>query len=581
MPRTRTNHQGRFSVRKGARASAKSSTRPVQNGSSQIRMPKVIVCTGGVISGLGKGVATASIGNLLSEKYRVVPVKCDGYLNVDPGTMNPIEHGEVFVLDDGTEVDMDFGHYERFLGVTCKGNWNLTMGKVFDLARIKERAGDYLGKTVQFIPHVTDLIQNWWLGIALVERADVLLIEIGGTVGDMENQLYIEAARQLKKRLGDGNILYVHLTYVPVPGGVNEQKSKPTQQSVGMLREAGIFPDVIIARSKEVLSSQVKTKIALFSDVPEEAIISGEDVRNIYEIPISFRTQGLAAYIERRLGLAQRSGFRAWDAHAHRLSLLSARPLTVRVPTVTIALCGKYTRLEDSYASIEEALAHASAHAGCAFEIRLVETTDVRHEGDVGKLLAGVDAVIIPGGFGSRGVEGKILVAQYCREHRVPFLGICLGLQLAVVEFARNVCGLAGANSTEMDPKAKHPVIDIMPEQEGVVDKGATMRLGAYPAKMRAGSKVRKLYNNAAIVSERHRHRYEVNPAYHRALEEKGLIFSGMSPDGRLVEFIELAERVHPYFVATQAHPELTSNLLRPGPLFFGLIKAALAQKRT
>ena len=524
---------------------------------------KWIVVTGGVLSGLGKGVAAASIGNLLAQNYRVIPIKCDGYLNVDPGTMNPTEHGEVFVLDDGGEVDMDFGHYERFLNVTCKFEWNLTMGKVYERIRDAERRGDYLGKTVQLIPHVTDYIKNWWRTIATEESADILLLEIGGTVGDIENELYIEAARQLKRDVGAGNIMYVHLTYVPKPEHVNEQKSKPTQQSVTLLRERGIFPDVILARCHQALDERMKEKIATFCDVNSDHVLSATDVDSVYKIPLNFADQGILRIVDEKLHINHLAEDTRWAEQVKRLGKTHPRRLT-------IAIAGKYTKLEDSYASVIEALRHCQAAFDVAIDLKWVETSETHN---LTKEMQGVDGVIVPGGFGSRGVEGKIAMAQYCREHDIPYLGLCFGLQMAVIEFARNVCGLAGANSTEVDEHTSHPVVDILPDQRGVKKKGGTMRLGAYPAILTKGTKVHALYG-VDLVSERHRHRYEVNPAYHKTLVEHGLSLCGMSPDGTLVEFIE-----HPklkYFVATQAHPELKSSLVKPAPLFYGLVQACL-----
>jgi len=529
---------------------------------------KFIVVTGGVLSGLGKGVAAATIGNLITKAgLRVIPIKCDGYLNVDPGTMNPIEHGEVFVLDDGGEVDMDFGHYERFLGVTCKFNWNLTMGKVYEAIRTKERRGDYLGKTVQLIPHVTDLIKEWFYKVADDEKADVVMIEVGGTVGDIENELYIEACRELKREVGHENILYVHLTYVPIPSNVHEQKSKPTQQSVILLRERGIEPDVIIGRCAEYLDEKIKNKISIFCDIEEKAVITGLDVDCVYKIPIVFSDEGINYIIKEKLGID--SGVKPeWKKLVDNLSKLDKE--------LNIAICGKYTKLEDSYASILEALKHCSANLKAKINVKMIETTDVNNQEDAKKLLKGIDGVIVPGGFGSRGVEGKIEVIRYCREKNIPFLGLCYGLQLATVEFARNVCGLKDANTTEVDEKTKYPVIDIMPEQKNIENKGGTMRLGAYPAVMKEKTIIWELYGKQKEVSERHRHRYEVNPEYHEILQKHGLIFSGMSPDKRLVEFIELPKEKHKYFIGTQAHPELKSKLEKPGPLFYGLIKACL-----
>lgn len=524
-------------------------------------MLKFIVVTGGVLSGLGKGIAAASIGHLLSDKYRVIPIKCDGYLNVDPGTMNPIEHGEVFVLDDGGEVDMDFGHYERFLNITCKFKWNLTMGKIFSEIREKERRGDYLGKTVQYVPHVTDLIKEKFFEIAKEENADIVLIEIGGTVGDIENELYLEAARQMKKDVGSENILFVHLTYVPIPVNVNEQKSKPTQQSVHLLLQRGIQPNIIIGRCSEYLEDKIKDKIARFCNIDKDAVITGLDVDDVYKIPIVFEQEGITKIIKRDLGIYVPKDMARWK------KLIRNKEAAKKA--INIAICGKYTKLEDSYASIIEALNHCSANLNCRINLKWIDTTDADN---VESQLRGVDGIIVPGGFGSRGSEGKINAIKYARERNVPFLGLCFGLQLAVIEFARNVCNLKGANSAEVT-KTKYPVINILPEQKNVKAKGGTMRLGAYTADVLKDSKVFQLYNSSK-VSERHRHRYEVNPEYHKILQENGLVFSGTSKKGMLVEFIELPKL--DYFIATQAHPELKSKLEQPAPLFFGFVKACL-----
>jgi len=525
---------------------------------------KYIIVTGGVLSGLGKGIAAASIGHLLSSRLKIIPIKCDGYLNVDPGTMNPFEHGEVFVLEDGGEVDMDFGHYERFLGVNCKSKWNLTMGKVFDMVRQKERRGDYLGKTVQYIPHVTDIIKHHIFEISQEEQPDLVIVEIGGTVGDIENELFLEAMRQMKEDVGRENILYVHLTYVPIPYGVNEQKSKPTQQSVNLLKQRGIFPDIIIGRCSEFLTREIKSKIASFCDVHPNAVITGLDVEDIYEIPLIFEQEGLPEIIHKKLHIYSPPDLRKWRQYIEN----------IRNPeyAVTVAMCGKYTKLEDSYASIIEAFNHCSAHLRCKVNLKWVETTGLENL-DESDVLEGVDGIVVPGGFGVRGTEGKIEIIRMARERDIPFLGLCLGLQLAVIEFARHVCGLEGANSTEMDPDTPHPVIDILPEQRSVKDKGGTMRLGAYPAVLKEDTLVRELYG-AAEVSERHRHRYEVNPDYHQRIADNGMIFSGLSRDGRLVEFIELPQLR--FFAATQAHPELTSRMERPAPLFYGFVRACL-----
>ncbi len=527
---------------------------------------KYIVITGGVLSGLGKGIAAASIGFLLSSRLKIIPIKCDGYLNVDPGTMNPYEHGEVFVLDDGGEVDMDFGHYERFLGISCKIKWNLTMGKVFEMIREKERRGDYLGQTVQYIPHVTDFIKNYIFEIVDEEKPDLVLIEIGGTVGDIENELFLEAVRQMKEDVGKENIIYVHLTYVPIPHGVNEQKSKPTQQSVNLLKQRGIFPDIIIGRCSQFLTPEVKRKISIFCDVEEKAVITGLDVDDIYEIPFIFEKEGLPEIIHKKLNIYSPPDLSRWEKYLYNLKHPEEE--------VTVAICGKYTRLSDSYASILEALKHCSAHLRCKVNIKWVETTDLK---DV-SFVEEVDGIIVPGGFGTRGAEGKIKVIKEAREKGIPFLGLCFGMQLAVVEFARNVCKLEGANSTEIDPDTSHPVIDILPEQRDIRQKGGTMRLGAFPAILEKGTIVHSLYQQDE-VSERHRHRYEVNPEYHSILQKNGMVFSGKSKDGRLVEFIELSD--HPFFVATQAHPELKSRMERPAPLFYGFVKACMERKKS
>ena len=522
---------------------------------------KYVIVTGGVLSGLGKGIAAASIGHLLSSKLKIIPIKCDGYLNVDPGTMNPFEHGEVFVLDDGGEVDMDFGHYERFLGVTCKSKWNLTMGKVFRMVRRKERKGDYLGKTVQYIPHVTDLIKGHIFEIVEEEKPDLVIIEIGGTVGDIENELFLEAMRQMKDDVGRDSVIYIHLTYVPIPYGVNEQKSKPTQQSVNLLKQRGIFPDIIIGRCSELLTKEIKNKISSFCDVSPDAVITGLDVEDIYEIPIIFEQEGLAEIIHKSLNIYSPPDLRRWKELVDN----------IRKPKeeITVAMCGKYTKLKDSYASIIEAFNHCSAHLGCKVNIEWEETTDLQDT----SFLDHVDGVVIPGGFGSRGTEGKIEIIRLVRERKIPFLGLCLGLQLAVIEYARNVCGLEGANSTEMAPDTPHPVIDILPEQKDITEKGGTMRLGAYPAILKDGTLVSSLYASEE-VSERHRHRYEVNPDFHSIITGNGMLFSGTSPDGRLVEFVELPGLK--FFAATQAHPEFKSRMESPAPLFYAFVKACL-----
>lgn len=516
---------------------------------------KFIVVTGGVLSGLGKGITTASIGSLFIKKYKVVPVKCEGYLNVDPGTMNPLEHGEVFVLDDKEEADMDFGHYERFLNINCKAHWNITMGKVYEEVRNKERRGDYLGKTVQMIPHVTNAIKDKWFRIAREEDADILMIEIGGTIGDIETEMHVEAARQLKRDVGPENVAYVHLTYVPLPKNVNEQKSKPTQQSVSLLRERGIQPDLIVARCEEPVEDKIREKISTFCDVPPEAVISGEDVEDLYEVPSLYRKQGVLDILCKRLGLAIPEENQK-------------KTLTHKDKEITIGICGKYTKLHDSYASISHALQHGGRVMGVKVNMKWLETSK---EENMEEFMQGVDGVIVPGGFGSRGVEGKIRVIQYCRENQVPFLGICYGMQLAVVEFARNVCGLEKANSTEVDPQTKYPIVDLLPEQLHVQYKGASMRLGGHTVHIKSGSLAHNLLGDSEVV-RRFRHRYEVNPKFISVLEEKGLLFSGYTPDHSIMQVMELPG--HPFFIGGQFHPELTSRMDRPDEFFLGLIKA-------
>ena len=530
---------------------------------------KFIIVTGGVLSALGKGIAAASIGRLLNSKLKVVSIKNEGYLNVQPGTMNPIEHGEVFVLDDGEEADMDFGHYERFLDTNCKAHWNITMGKVFYDVIEKERRGDYLGKTVQFIPHVTDCIKEKWFKIAEEENADIAILEIGGTVGDIETELHIEAARQLRQELGKEDVIFVHVTYVPKPYGANEQKSKPTQQSVKLLNEKGINPDIIIGRCSEKITDNVKKKISLFCNIDERDVFSGIDVKSVYEIPLIFEKEGMVESLHKKLNIYSPPDLLKWKELVN--NLLNAMN---KKEGINVAICGKYTNLEDSYASINEALKHCSAHLKTKVNIKWIETTLIE-EGklNIKDALKDIDGVIIPGGFGSRGVEGKIKVIEYIRKNNIPFLGICYGMQLAIVEFARNVCGLKDAHTVEVNPKTKYPVIAYLEGQENIEKMGGTLRLGSYYAYLKEKTKTYSLYGDT-IVSERHRHRLEVNPKYHNILKKNGMIFSGMSKDNLLVEFIELPK--HKFFCATQSHPELKSRLEKPAPLFYGFVKACL-----
>ncbi len=526
---------------------------------------KFIVVTGGVLSGLGKGLFMSSLGKLLQSKgYKVAPIKVDPYVNIDAGTMNPIEHGEVFVMDDGSEVDMDLGNYERFLDLKMNKNFNITTGKIFKEVIDKERRGDFLGKTVQLVPHVTSELKSWYKKVAKDSGADIELIEIGGTVGDIENQIFLESVRELSL---EEDVLFIHCTLVPVLNVVGEQKTKPTQQSVRMLRETGIVPDFIYCRSEKPLLKNIKDKLSKFCGVEKDRIISGPDLKNIYEIPLVLEKQEVQKKVLRELGLKERAkDMKKWKEIIMKMNNPKGK--------IKIAMTGKYMYLHDSYVSIREALKHAAGNIGYETEIKWIETTEIEE----GKLkvedaLDGADGIIVPGGFGSRGTEGKIECIKYARENNIPFLGLCLGLQMAVIEYARNVCGLKEANSVEADEKTPHPVIDIMPEQKEINNKGATMRLGAYPAVLKEGSMIRKLYGKERI-SERHRHRYEVNPNYIETLEKKGLIFSGVSPDRRLMEFLELPN--HKFFAATQAHPEFTTSLLNPNPMFLGFVKSCL-----
>lgn len=530
---------------------------------------KYIIITGGVVSGIGKGIASASIAKLIQTNYnlKVMPIKCDGYLNVDPGTMNPIEHGEVFVMDDGGEVDMDFGHYERYLNITTKFSWNLTMGKVLSSIIEKERKGSFLGKTIQFIPHVTNEILDAFINLPKKENADVCIIEIGGTIGDLENAFYVESVRQLQMKFGKENVVFVHLTYVPMLHNVNEQKSKPTQQSTHLLMQYGIFPDFILGRAKDPLTKSIKEKIAMFGNIDIENVISAPDVSNIYEIPLNFAKENLDKKIGEKLHLGKyENKMQFWENLINKMHSANIKK--------KIAIAGKYTALHDSYASVIEAIKHSGAHLNIKPEIVWLDTSELSYE-DAKKELKNIDAIIVPGGFGSRGTEGKINAIRVARENNIPFLGLCYGLQLATIEYARNMCNLNDANSTEINPETKNPIVYILPGQENIENKGGTLRLGKQKANLKENSIVHKLYG-CCNAEERHRHRYEVNPYYHKVLEENGLMLSGLSPDGRLVEYIELPKEKHKYFIATQSHPELKSKFEQPSPLFYGLMKATL-----
>ncbi|MGC8812233.1 MAG: CTP synthase [Candidatus Aenigmatarchaeota archaeon] len=537
-------------------------------------MSKYIFITGGVVSGLGKGITTASIGKVLQLKgYTATAIKIDPYINVDAGTLRPTEHGEVWVTEDGGEIDQDLGHYERFLDTDIGKEHNITTGQIYYKVIERERKGEYLGKTVQPIPHITDEIKRRIKLVAKKTKVDFVLVEIGGVVGDYENVLFLEAARQMK--LEGEDVIFVHVTYLPVLRTVGEMKSKPTQHSVKELRSLGIQPDFLICRSEEPVDEVRKDKLALFCSVKKEDIISNPNLENVYELPLIFEEQKLGDKILKKLGLeAKASRINEWKNFVKKMN--NAKK------TVKIGIVGKYFdiglyRLPDSYISVIEAVKHASANNNVKPQIEWIDSKEFEEDEKKLSILDSVQGIIVPGGFGKTGIEGKILAINYAREKNIPFLGLCLGLQLAVVEFARNVCGLKKANSTEFDPKTPYPVIDILPEQKKIIKEskyGASMRLGAYPAILKKGSLVWNLYGKKRKVSERHRHRYEVNPKFHKILQKNGLVFSGVSPDKRLVEFIELPN--HKYFVATQAHPEFKSRPLKPAPLFDGLIKACL-----
>jgi CTP synthase len=525
---------------------------------------KFIFVTGGVASGLGKGITTASLGRLFhSRGLRVTLQKLDPYINVDPGTMNPFEHGEVFVLDDGAETDLDLGHYERFTDESLHRGSNVTTGSIYSAVIAKERRGEFLGKTVQVIPHITNEIKSRVRALAESENADVVIVEIGGTVGDIESLPFLEAVRQLRNEVGRDHCAFVHVSLVPFIGPTGEAKTKPTQHSVRELRSIGIQPDAIVLRSDRPVSDNLKEKISLQCDVPMAGVVAAIDAPSIYKVPLTMHSEGLDTYLANHLRIDAEPDFSEWNALVSSIDR-STKP-------VTIAIVGKYVNLRDAYLSVIEALSHAGFHHGAQIDIRWVRSDDLAEDAE--RELDGVDGIVVPGGFGWRGVEGKLEAARYARERGVPYLGLCLGLQVAVIEFARNVCGLENANSSEFDPTTPHAVIDLLPEQLGVVDMGATMRLGAQPCHLVEGTHARKVYD-AEVVMERHRHRYEVNPEYHRALTEGGMVFSGWSPNKLLVEIIELPD--HPFFMAGQFHPELKSRPTNPHPMFRDFIGASL-----
>ncbi|MEO0081496.1 MAG: CTP synthase [candidate division WOR-3 bacterium] len=531
-------------------------------------MAKYIFVTGGVVSSLGKGIATSSIGLLLKRRgLSVVPLKFDPYVNVDPGTMSPFQHGEVFVTDDGAETDLDLGHYERFIDINLSQDNNLTTGQIYLSVIEKERKGEYLGRTIQVVPHITSEIKNRIRKLA--NNHDVVITEIGGTVGDIEGLPFLEAARQFALEEGRDNVVYIHLTLVPYIRASCEFKTKPTQHSVNKLREIGIQPDIVMCRAESPLPKEAKDKIALFCNVRPEEVIEALDVDTVYKVPLVFHEQRLDELVCRRLRLRTRQpDLSAWTRFVHATEHAG--------PQLDIGLCGKYVGLHDAYKSVIEAIHHAAAGVGVRARIRWIEAEGIT-AGTVHEKLAGLSGLVVPGGFGIRGMEGKIEAVTYCRENRLPFLGLCVGLQVAVIEFARVVCGLADANSTEFNPRTRYPVIYLLPQQRAVRRKGHTMRLGAYPCRLVPGSVAYRCYGRRTI-SERHRHRYEVNNRFLRLLECKGMVASGRSPDGTLVEIVEV--KGHPFFVACQFHPEFKSRPLRPHPLFLGFMKAAREHSR-
>ena len=530
-------------------------------------MSKFIFVTGGVVSSLGKGLASASIGNLMESRgLKITFLKLDPYINVDPGTMNPYQHGEVYVTDDGAETDLDLGHYERYTSLTLTKDNNYTTGRIYNAVIQKERRGDYLGGTVQVVPHITDEIKQSIVNVA--KNTDVAIVEIGGTVGDIESLPFLEAIRQIPYDVGRENVLYVHLTLVPYIGAAGELKTKPTQHSVNKLREIGIQPNILLCRTDRYLPQDLKEKIALFCNVEKNAVITAKDVETVYEVPIVFRKEGLDDLIVRLLHLdTGPPNLREWDAMVQKIK----RPKH----EISVALVGKYVGLKESYKSLAEALVHGGIDHETRVNIHWLESEEIERQGTE-RVLREADGILIPGGFGVRGIEGKIETIRFAREQGIPFLGLCLGMQCAVIEFARNVAGLKEANSSEFDPNTPHPVIDLMADQRAVSDKGGTMRLGSYLCRIAEGSLAHKAYG-VAEVRERHRHRYEFNNAYREQMTNQGLVLSGLSPDGRLVEIVEL--RDHPWFVATQFHPEFTSRPHHPHPLFSGFVGAALKRK--
>ena len=533
---------------------------------------KYIFVTGGVVSSLGKGITAASLGRLLKNRgFNVTIQKFDPYINIDPGTMSPYQHGEVFVTDDGAETDLDLGHYERFIDINLSKRSNITAGKVYWSVINKERKGDYLGSTVQVIPHITNEIKQSVYRVGKEDNADVVITEIGGTVGDIESLPFMEAIRQVKKEVGRNDVLYIHVTLVPYINAAGELKTKPTQHSVKELRSIGIQPDILVCRSEKHISDEMKEKLALFCDVEQEAVIENQTCNSIYEVPLMMQDQGLDEIVIKKLDLEDRPcDMEAWKDMVHKILNPSKN--------ITVAIVGKYVALHDAYLSVVEALDHAGIAADTKVNIRWIDSEELDDTSvNPADVFGGVEGIIVPGGFGSRGVEGKIRTIQYARENKIPYLGLCLGMQSAVMEFARNVCGMEGATSSEFDEHAKYKVIDLMSDQVDVDKKGGTMRLGIYPCKVEPGTKTHEVYGKD-LIYERHRHRYEFNNEYRQQLTDAGLVISGTSPDGRLVESIEVKD--HPFFVATQAHPELKSRPNNAHPLFRGFVDAILELKK-
>ena len=532
---------------------------------------KYIFVTGGVVSSLGKGITAASLGRLLKSRgYRVTIQKFDPYINIDPGTMSPYQHGEVFVTDDGAETDLDLGHYERFIDINLSKNSNTTTGKIYQSVINKERRGDYLGGTVQVIPHITNEIKERVFRVGQQDNADFVITEIGGTVGDIESLPFLEAIRQVKKDVGKNDVLYIHVTLVPYISAAGELKTKPTQHSVKELRSIGISPDIIVCRSEKPISKEMREKMAMFCDVDHDAVIQNLTARSIYEVPMLMEEQGLDTIVLRKLEMEDKpKDMQCWHD-------MVARILKKYDKKVTIAVVGKYVALQDAYISITESLRHAAVANEAELDIHWVNAEEIEADDtDMAKVMAGVDGILVPGGFGNRGIEGKIKAIQYAREHKIPFFGICLGMQCAVIEFARHVCGMADANSSEFNPNSTHPVIDLMPEQLDVEDLGGTMRLGLYPCKVYPDTLTSKAYN-AELIYERHRHRYEFNNAFREEIVGKGLVLGGTLPNGRLVEIVELPESEHPWFLGAQFHPEFKSRPTNPHPLFREFVGAAV-----